>query len=320
MQCPFRRDVEPNRSSERKAMSEISPKPDLSRQDGIIMLVVLWMLTSATILVASFNGAARSGAGSGASEIGVAKSDALLDAGLELAAAHLLDQDESRRWQGNGKKQSIFFAGAELSIEAWDANGLVDLNKSDRKLIKAVFQSITHSASSAERYTSAIMDEREAQTNESAPHSTGAQPSAMNTFPDMQPFVDVWQLVQLAQIPSNVVRDAAPYFTVYSRDGTIDPRAAPETVLTSIPGVTGADLVKLRYANATALSDLIQKSDGLLTDQSGPAYIVKVQCHRPQDEYSVIRTFAILIGMDPSAPYRLLAKWPPTSIPAMRSR
>lgn len=299
-------------------MTEISPTPASSRQDGIIMLVVLWMLTSAVILVASFNGAARSGAASGASEVGLAKSDALLDAGLELAAAHLLDQDETRRWQGNGKKQSIIFAGAELSIEAWDANGLVDLNKSDRKLIKAVFQSITHSANRAERYTSAIIDEREAQTNEPIPQSTGAQTAGM-TFPDMQPFVDVWQLVQLAQIPSNVVRDAAPYFTVYSRDGTIDPRAAPETVLTSIPGVTGADLVKLRYVNASALSDLIQKSDGLLTDQSGPAYIVKVQCHRPQDEHDVTRTYAILVGIDPSAPYRLLAKWPPTSIPARRS-
>lgn len=300
-------------------MTENRPMPDASRQEGIIMLVVLWMLTSAVILVASFNGAAKSGAASSASEIGLAKSEALLDAGLELAAAHLLDQNENRRWQGNGKKQSVSFAGAELSVEAWDANGLVDLNKSDRKLIKAIFQSVTRSASKAEQYTTAVMDAREAEANDGGSPGNSTQSTGTNTFPDMQPFVDVWQLTQLVQIPSDVVRQAAPFLTVYSREGTIDPRAAPATVLSSIPGITGADLVKLRYANANALSDLMQKADGLLTDQSGPAYIVKVQAHRPQDQYSVTRKFAILVGIDPSKPYRLLAKWPAESIPAKGS-
>lgn len=294
-------------------MTEDHSMLDPSRQQGIILLVVLWMLTSAAVLVASFNGAARSGAASGVSEISVAKSEAILDAGLELAAIHLLDQNDDRRWQGNGKRQSISFAGAELSIEAWDANGLVDLNKSDRKLIKAVFQSIMQSSSRAEQYTEEIMEAREASANDTT------RSASTNTFPNMLPFVDVWQLAQIAKIPSDVVRQAAPYFTVYSRDGTIEPRGAPERVLSSIPNISGADLVKLRYANVSALTDLVQKSDGLLTDQSGPAYIVNVQSHRLQDDFSLTRTFAILVGVDPSRPYRLLAKWPAVSIPAKRS-
>lgn len=280
------------------------------------MLVVLWMLTSAVILVASFNGAVRSGAASAASEIGLTKSEALLDAGLEVAVAHLLDQDETRRWQGNGKRQKIEFEGAELSIEAWDANGLVDLNKSDRKLLEAVFQSVTRSARKAKKYADAIMDARDAENNKSQTHGDNPQPGNINTFANPLAFVDVWQLAQLSQIPIDVVRRAAPYLTVYSREGTIDPRAAPGPLLASLPGIGAADLVKLRYADTTALSDLIQKSDGLLTDQNGPAFIINVQSHQVRDDYSVSRTFAILVGIDPAKPYRLLTKWPMHSIPA----
>lgn len=198
---------------------------------------------------------------------------------------------------------------------------MVDINKSDRKLLKSVFQAVVHSASKAEQYTDAIMDMR-ARTLEDGPASSGVdtQNDAGNTFPDPFVFVDVWELTQVRQIPTDVLGRVAPYLTVYSRDGTIDPRAAPSLILASIPGISPGDLTKVRYANPSALNDLIQASEGLLTDQTGPAYIVKVQCHRPHDDYRITRTFAVLVGIDQSKPYRLLTKWPMETTPEKASR
>jgi general secretion pathway protein K len=291
------------------------------RQQGFVLLVVLWVLTSAVILVASFNAAARSGAASAGSEIGVTKSEALLDAGLEIAAAHLIDQDEKRRWPGNGATHRVVFADTDLTITATDANGLVDLNKSDEKLLRAFFQKFTNSTAKAAQYTNAILHAREAVSGDKKTEVSDTVTGALQGAPASRlAFIDVWQLGRSKEIPRDVFDQVAPFLTVYSRDGTIDPVAAPTRVLESIPNLNRADIEKLKYADKTALADLMQKAQSYLTDQRGPAYLVTVRAHRPEDSYSVARTFVIVPGLDPLAPYRLLAKWPATSTAAEKTR
>lgn len=291
------------------------------RERGFVMLVVLWVLTSAVILVASFNGAVRGGTASAVSEIGWTKSEALLDAGVEIAAAHLMDQDENHRWPGNGVAHTLSFAGAELTITIRDANGLVDLNKSDEKLLRALFQTFTRSNIKATQYTDIILKARDAATGAEAQNKADAFANLnQNTFGGQLAFIDVWQLARMRGIPKDLFNRMAPYLTVYSRDGTINPVAAPPMVLAAIPDLNRADIEKLKYANKSALDDLMQKAQSSLTDESGPAYMVTVTAHRPADGYSIARTFAILMGADPAAPYRLLTKWPVESMPAERAR
>lgn len=302
----------------RRAVDSISPR---SREGGFVMLVVLWVLTSAVILVASFNGAVRGGTASAISEIGWTKSEALLDAGVEIAAAHLMDQDEKHRWEGSGSPHTLSFAGAELTITVVDANGLVDLNKSDAKLVHALFQAFTLSNVKATQYTDIIMRARDAASGTRPGDQTDAHANlSQNTFGGQLAFVDVWQLARMRGIPRDVFDRIAQYLTVYSRDGTIDPLAAPPQVLAAIPDLNRADIEKLKYADKSALSDLMQKSQSFLTDESGPAYMVTVSAHRPTDGYSIARTFAVLMGDDPVAPYRLLMKWPVDSTPAEKTR
>ena len=75
---------------------------DSSRERGLALLVVLWIIVSATLLVTSFNATVRSGATFVASEVQLAKTEAALDAGAEIAAAHLIDTVKARRWTGDG--------------------------------------------------------------------------------------------------------------------------------------------------------------------------------------------------------------------------
>lgn len=292
-----------------------------ARTQGFVLLVVLWVLTSAVLLVTSFNASVRSGAASAVSEIGLTKSEALLDAGLEVAAAHLIDKDEKRRWRGDGKPHSINFAGGEMTIAITDADGLVDLNKSDEKLLRAFFQKFTKSMAKAAQYTDVIMQAREAVSGDrNAEVSNTVTGGSRDTRPPASAFIDVWQLGRLEGIPHEVFAEVAPFLTVYSADGTIYPQNAPLQVLEAIPNLNQADIEKVRYAGKAALVDLMAKAPDFLTYQSGPAHLVTVRAHRPDDNYSIARTFVIATGIDPDAPYRLLAKWPTTNMSAEKTR
>ncbi len=292
-----------------------------TREQGFVLLVVLWVLTSAVLLVASFNAAVRSGAASAVSEIGLAKSEALLDAGLEVAAVHLIDQDEKHRWPGDGSKHRLAFAGADLTLTVTDANGLIDLNKSDEKLLRAFFQKFTNSKAKAAQYTDVILRAREAVSGDKKTEISNTVTGGSQDLPGSHlAFIDVWQLGRSSGIPRDVFDRVAPFLTVYNRDGMIYPVAAPEEVLEAIPNLNRADIEKVKYADKTALTDLMQKAQSYLTDQSGPAYLVSVRAHRTDDNYSIGRTFVIATGIDPGAPYRLLAKWPTTNTAAEKTR
>jgi general secretion pathway protein K len=292
-----------------------------AREQGFALLVVLWVLSSAVMLVASFNSSVRSGTASAVSEVGLTKLEALLDAGFEVAAAHLIDQNKKRRWLGDGRKHSIEFSGAELSIAVTDANGLIDLNKSEPALLRAFFLKFTNSKIEASRYTDVIMRARDAAAKDRIVGvSNSADVGAQDTPPSEPAFIDVSQLGRMQGIPHDVFNEVAPFLTVFSDDGTIYPVTAPVQILEAIPALNQADIEKVRHADKSALVGLMGTAPDFLTYKSGAAHLVTVRAHRTDDDYSVARTFVIATGIDPDAPYRLLAKWPTITTAAEKSR
>jgi general secretion pathway protein K len=300
---------------ERATSREIIERDDKTgqaREQGFVLLVVLWVLTSAVLLVASFNAAVRSGAASTVSEVGLTKLDAILDAGLEVAAAHLIDKNEKRRWRGDGSQHRLVFADTELTITVRDASGLVDLNKSDAVILHALFQKFTKSMSKAELYTNVILAARDAAAKDGNLEAGKSENSGTQNARSFAPvaFIDVWQLGRTQGIPRDVFEEVAPFLTVYSGDGTIYPATAPTQVLEAIPEINYADIEKIRYANKAALIDFMAKFPSFLTNQNGPARLVTVRAKRSGEDTITSRTTVIAIGVDPGAPYRLLAKWP----------
>jgi general secretion pathway protein K len=282
------------------------------REQGFVLLVVLWVLTSAAVLVSTFSGAVRGSTASAISEVSWTKSQVLLDAGLEIAAAHLIDMDESRRWSGKGTKHTITFADATLTITTFDTSGMIDLNKTDDEVLHAFFRKFTGSAVQANQLTAAVMQARE-DASGNRQNASLKVARVTNTFSEQPAFSDVRQLARTSGLSTEVFDRMAPYLTVFNADGLINPLVATRVVLESIPVLSRTDVDRLQYANKSSVDDLMEKAQIYLTDRSGPAFLVTVSARRPDDGYSLVRQFAIAIGVDPSAPYRLLAKWPVVS-------
>lgn len=302
--------------------------PDMSaprtRERGVALLVVLWVMLAAVLLVSSFNATVRSGAVFVSSEIEQAKVEAALDAGAEIAAAHLIDEAEARRWAPDGTRRTLGFAGTDLAISILDANGFIDLNKADREVLLAFFRQFAGMDSRAAQLRDAVLSARKdvAGRRDDASRTSSERPSEEESDkdPTALAFMDPAQIRGMKGMTPDLFQRIAPFITVYARTGAINPVAAPDEVLASIPKLTRIDVQRVRNAlkaaqklDGGALSDVMQRAGDLLTDQSGPAYIVAVEARRPNG-YNARRTFVIAVGIDGEAPFRLVAKQPMVAI------
>src|SRR5688500_710398 len=99
--------IEPNRA------------PD-SRQGGFALIVVLWIVTLLALQVGIFNLSVRDAGALAGNELAIARGEALAAAGVELAAARLMDADTTARWHADGSTREVGFGGALLRIRITD--------------------------------------------------------------------------------------------------------------------------------------------------------------------------------------------------------
>jgi len=131
-----------------------------ARESGMALIVVLWVVASAALLVSAFNAIARSGASFAASEVELSKTEALLDAGVEIAASQLLGGKEQRGWQPDGSRHVVAYGGADLVISVRDPNGLVDLNLADGDVLLGLLQSNGATETEAKKLRDVILAAR----------------------------------------------------------------------------------------------------------------------------------------------------------------
>lgn len=290
--------------------------PGSDRERGLALLVVLWIIASAALLVSSFNATVRSGVSLASSEMQLATIEGLLDAGAEIAATRLIDEEITRRWPADGKPHRVSFAGAELTISIDDPNGLIDLNKADKEVLLGLLRQFAGSEQNATRLRDRILAARG--TNEKDGHLPGRSAdgkASPDRLAQSSAFIDMAELRRMEGVGLDLYRQISPYLTVYGRDGRINPSAAPSQVLASIPGMTNLDVERLRAAaNApqskdTAVLELAQRAGSYLGDGPGPAHVVSVVA-ATSGGYRAGKSFVVVTGLDADAPYRLIAMRP----------
>lgn len=292
-----------------------------SRERGLALLVVLWIIVAAALVVSAFNAAVKSGVSFVDSEIVLAKADALLDAGAEIAAARLVDEEESRHWVPDGTPHTIAFAGARIAIAIADAGGRVDLNKADPQLLMGLLGQFADSERQAARIRDHILLARGEMPGDGTRAETAVGTmfeggESANSGGEVPAFVDVAQLRTLDGMTVKLYRQIAPHLTVYSGDGRINPLSASEIVLKSIPELAEPDFEKLRAymrspeQSESMMGDLDQRFGSYLAEKAGPAFVVSVEVLQADGSPGASSVYVMAPGLDKDAPYRLIAKRP----------
>ena len=186
---------------------------------GAALLLVLWLVLLLAGLVAGYALTARveSLQGNGMARSLLAREAAR--AGVEYAAARMLEQDPSRRWAVDGRQYRFDFDGVPVTLNVRDEAGKIDLNTASLDLISQLFQTLGEPREAADQLAGAVVDWRDPD-NLTQPGG-GAEDAdylaaGLTWGAKDAPFESVAELEQVLGMRPDLFAAAAPHLTVFT--------------------------------------------------------------------------------------------------------
>jgi general secretion pathway protein K len=205
-----------------------SVRPRGARDEGYVLVSVLWVLGVLAAAVAGMSFFSARSLTFVATSSDWLKTEALARAGLEVAVFKMQGADLNQAMCGRTTWQADEGA-ARLS---WvGETSRVDLNLAPPPLLKSVLAQVAPDETTASEAAAAILQRR--------PAENPGQPSGPKIV-----YQSVAELDQTGLSPDLLSR-LEPYVTVFNGRPQIDPRLAPEQLLSSLPEISEARLRRL---------------------------------------------------------------------------
>lgn len=298
-----------------------------NRKSGVVLVLVLWTIVLLSALAMAASATFRGFAGViGLSQDRV-KAEALLDAGVEAAAA--IVGRVSERQPLSPRTFDISLATGSAHIELSDETGRIDINKAPVKVLSAL---LGHSGvDGADALAHAIdvwrLRDRPVQTDPATDTASVDAPSpqdgAAKKASDKPPaFSDVGQLIQAPGMTWAIIAAIAPLVTVFG-DDKVNALTASREVLAALPGARAAQIDALIEARrhlpvGDGQLEAILGSAGDYVKSQGRAVASIELTAELVDGYRQAARATIVVLPHDRLSYRILA-WTPSPAPSSRS-
>lgn len=186
---------------------------------GAALLLVLWLILLLSGLVAGYALGARVESLQGNGLARTAAAQAAARAGIEYAAARMLDPDPARRWAADGRDYRFDFDGIPVQVRVRDEAAKIDLNAAPLELLQAFFTALGEPRESALRLAGAVVDWRDADSlGQPAGSAEDADYAAAGLAWGAKdaPFDTVAELEQVLGMRPALYAAAAPHLTVHT--------------------------------------------------------------------------------------------------------
>lgn len=262
-------------------------KPPADGERGMILVLVLWLVAMMTVLVVALNAYARTSLSLASIDADRLRNQMVLESGVDAGVGMILATPAPRRLLFAGRPATVDLGGgATVEISIIDAAAVVDINRADKTLIDSLAQHLDVTPAAGTAIADAINKWRDTvippdqaaaagqgeapqpgQTQAVTQQQTGDQ-TAAEAQPDKQQAPETAQpsprpgaffaLAQLYAIPGIAAADIdkfLPFIGLYSKDGKVNPMAASQTVLMSIPGLNARQAAAIMAARAAGRAD-----------------------------------------------------------------
>lgn len=282
------------------------------RQEGFILVAVLGIMAlllslaggTAMMVRSAINGLRGTGDD--------LKLEALVRAGIELAAHELFDL---KLPTARLRDQRIQLDGGAITLSAADESGRIDLNWSDPVLLAGAYRTAGLTSLKPEAFAASVVQWRD-RYEDKAP--ANVDPARINLAAKpvgggKDGFRTVAELRWLPDVSDADVAALAPLLTVDNPLGRVNVLEAPATVLMALPEMVPslvAQVVALRAAPPATVADrikvLLPKQQPLITTTRGTAFRVRVTVDTAT---GTNRSVAVTLARAPSrdAPYYVTA-------------
>jgi general secretion pathway protein K len=280
----------------------------VNREQGVVLLVVLWAMALLSVLLIAASSSVHGSLALSRSLTRGLRTDSLVESGLEIAAAKLLTVDPQGRWIADGRRYVVPLDGGQVGVRVRDTTGLIDVNRADIALVRNLLKRFASDVGEAEAICNAIERRRGALVIESRnpTSSVGLQVPERQAVEPRQPFRSLAELRALFGDDSLWAR-VTPFLTVIGRGGTLNPAAAPREVLASVPDIAAQEVAAILNARSSGriidrdARAIVVKYGRYFDTAGGGVYNVEV------DALSRVQTAIIALDPEGDVPYHILA-------------
>lgn len=209
------------------------------REQGLALVLVLWLTTLLSVMAAAFALDARRETNLLRVARNGAQGAALCEGAIHYAMGRLAVANPLLQWRADGAVYEIAYGGRRVRLRLLDEAAKVDINAAQDGMLQGLFAAVGMGPEEAARMANVILDWRDA---DELRRFQGAEAedyrlAGRNFGPRNKPFQAVEELQTVLGMTPDLYRRIEPWVTVYSRRPGIDPRVAPAELLRRLPGL-----------------------------------------------------------------------------------
>jgi general secretion pathway protein K len=208
---------------------------------GMILVIVLWTVAAMTAIIVALSSFAQKNVALAAAEAGLLRREMALASGLEAAKAVVIAANPERRLFFDGEPVQLDLGDVLVEARIQDAASLLDLNRAPTALLEGLLKQLAAADPDAATLLKQIMILRANAEEKSGGDGDEARPGKdQSRAPQAKSatFTSPGEWAGLAGANTKALAALARLASLYSLDGKINPLAAPDLVLSSIPGLT----------------------------------------------------------------------------------
>ncbi len=286
-----------------------------SKQDGIALVLVLWVLILLTVMTGSFALMARMDALEANTLLSGVQARLSAESAINLAVLALRDQDDETRMLANGKTYTQVLDGILVEVSAIDERGKLDINSTHELTLVNLFSGHGMELTEAETLAAAVMDWRDEDELERV---NGAEEDAyfaagLQIGPANRPFLMTEELLQVIGMTFDFYKRLEPGISVFSRASQPDPAYAPVAALMALPDITYSEAVNfVNERNSQEAGDSLGTAlpNGVIVLERGRGviYSIRARATMPNGVWEQLEATIRLGGNRSGNPYRVL-RW-----------
>lgn len=228
-------------------------------QQGIALVMVLWLVVLLTIVAASFATHSRVETRMAGNLVEREKARLMAQTGLSRALMELMVTSNEQRWNFNGQVYELQSQQGTLRVAIRNASGLVDLNRAPRELLFNLFSVLSDNVDVRGQLVDVLEDWRD---SDDLRRLNGAEDSDYTSAGYDYGTADrdlesVEELGYVMGFDRDSVEKLRPFVTVYSGMGSVDYNFASETLAALLKGDISVD---------SSVADALSQLDGGLVE------------------------------------------------------
>lgn len=285
---------------------------------GMVLFTVLWAIAFCSTLVMATSTTFRGLAGIVVIDRDRVQADALLSAGLEVAAGMAGAIGDTPLTE---RGTTVALSTGSVVVRVSDEGGRIDIGKAPVDLLASLLRYVGAEDDDAEIVSREVVMQRgsdqRARPNDAAKlQAPPAKPVTSDPPAPLAVFTDVRQLAGVPGMRPEWIEAMAPLVTVYGSD-TVNPLTAPVAVLRALPFFEEArldtflDMRSAPVVDPERLAFLLGLAQKYLKVQQRQVVAVDLVASTSDGYTAAAKAFIVLLT-DDKQPYRVLA-WNPTS-------